>query len=84
MAQCTQMRRADGKEPGLGVVTLKLERDIGLHWRVTGQAGIASNSNAGGYATGQLDLGWLGPALFDKRWRLGAEATLGAAGQASS
>ena len=79
-AQYTQMHRADGSDPGLGVVTLKLEREIGPHWRLVGQAGIASNGNAGGYATGQLGLGWLGPALFDKRWRFGAEATLGAAG----
>lgn len=79
-AQYTQIRRADGSEPGLGVVTLKLEREIGPHWRLVGQAGIASNGRAGGYATGQLGLGWLGPALFDQRWRFGAEATLGAAG----
>lgn len=79
-AQYTRMRRADGSEPGLGVVTLKLEREIGPHWRVVGQAGIASNGNAGGYGTGQLGLGWLGPALVDQRWRFGAEASLGAAG----
>ena len=79
-AQYTQMRRADGSDPGLGVATLKLEREIGPHWRLVGQAGIASNGRAGGYATGQLGVGWLGPALFDQRWRFGAEATLGAAG----
>ena len=79
-AQYTSARRADGSDPGLGVVTLKLEREIGPHWRLTGQAGIASNGNAGGYATGQLGVGWLGPALFDQRWRFGAEASLGAAG----
>ena len=79
-AQYTATRRADGSDPGLGVVTLKLEREVGPHWRVTGQAGIASNGNAGGYATGQLGVGWLGPTLFDQRWRFGAEASLGAAG----
>lgn len=79
-AQYTAMRRADGSDPGLGVATLKLEREIGPHWRLVGQAGIASNGRAGGYATGQLGAGWLGPALFDQRWRFGAEATLGAAG----
>lgn len=79
-AQYTPMRRADGSAPGLGVAVLKLEREIGPHWRLVGQAGIASNGNAGGYATGQLGVGWLGPALFDKRWRFGAEASLGAAG----
>lgn len=79
-AQYTATRRADGSDPGLGVVTLKLEREIGPHWRVTGQAGIASNGHAGGYATGQLGVGWLGPAVFDPRWRFGAEASLGAAG----
>ena len=74
------VRRDLPGDAGLGLVLLKIEREIGPQWRLVGRAGIAAHGAAGGYATGQLGVGWLGRALFDERWRFGAEATLGAAG----
>ncbi len=79
-AQITRMRRDGGGDAGLGLVLLKIEREIGPQWRLVGRAGIAAHGAAGGYASGQLGVGWLGRALVDERWRFGAEATLGAAG----
>ena len=78
-----RMRRDDrsgGEQPSLGLAALKLERELGPHWRVLGQAGIATHGGAGGYATGQLGLGWLTARRADTGWRLGAEASVGAAG----
>ena len=106
-AQYQQLRRDDGRLPGLGVATLKLSRVLsaggpggrsghrsdGLAdgpssgqdatWRLVGQAAIATNGGAGGYATGQLGLGWLSALLGGTAWRVGAEATVGAAGGGS-
>jgi hypothetical protein len=75
-----RMPREGGSDPGLGVAALKLERELGPHWRLVGQAAIATNGGAGGYATGQLGLGWLTARRADSAWRVGAEATVGAAG----
>ncbi len=75
-----RMTRDDGSQPGLGLALLKLERALDPHWHLLGQAGIATHGGAGGYATGQLGLGWLTGRLADTGWRLGAEASVGAAG----
>lgn len=79
-AHYPQMRRDDGSEAGLDLALLKLEREIGPHWRLVGQAGIATHGNAGGYATGQLGVGWLTRRNAVSGWRVGGEFTLGAAG----
>jgi hypothetical protein len=74
-----RMLRDDGSQPALALTALRLEREVGPHWRLTGQAAIAITGNAGGYATGQLGLGWL-TAADASGWRWGAAASLGAAG----
>ena len=63
---------SDGPPPGAGAT-----------WRLVAQAAIATNGAAGGYATGQLGLGWLSAPLGASPWRVGAEATVGAAGGGS-
>ena len=78
--QYRRVPRDDGQAPGLGVAALKLERELGRHWRLVGQAAIATHGGAGGYATGQLGLGWLTAASAGSAWRVGGEASLGAAG----
>ncbi len=79
-AHYTQMPRDAGGAAGLGLVVLKLEREIGPQWRLVGAAGIAASGAAGGYAAGHLGLGWLAGTPQGGGWRFGAEATLGAAG----
>lgn len=79
-AHYARMTRDAGGRPALGLTALKVERELDAHWRVIGQAGIGVDGNAGGYATGQLGLGWLTAASADPAWRFGAEASLGAAG----
>ena len=63
---------SDGTPPGPGAT-----------WRLVAQAAIATNGAAGGYATGQLGLGWLSAPLGASPWRVGAEASVGAAGGGS-
>jgi hypothetical protein len=72
--------RDDGSQPALSLTTLRLEREQGPHWRLTALAGIATTGRAGGYATGQLGVGWLTAQQPDSPWRVGAAASLGAAG----
>ncbi len=79
-AHYAQMARDAGGRAGLGLTALKLERELDSHWRLLGQAGIGVDGQAGGYATGQLGLGWLTASVADPGWRFGAEASLGAAG----
>ncbi len=79
-AHYARMVRDTGGRPALGLTAIKVERELDAHWRVVGQAGIGVGGNAGGYATGQLGLGWLTAAVADPAWRFGAEASLGAAG----
>ena len=78
--QFGRMPRLDGGEPGLGVAALKLARELDPNWRLVGQAAIATNGGAGGYAAGQLGLGWLTARSADTAWRLGGELSVGAAG----
>lgn len=79
-AHYSRMARDHGSQPGVALALLKLERTLDPHWRLLGQAGIATHGGAGGYATGQLGLGWLTGRLADTGWRLGGEASVGAAG----
>jgi len=62
------------------VLGLKLERELSPSWRWVGQAATGVGGQAGGYATGQLGLGWWAPPVGESGLRWGAEATLGAAG----
>ncbi len=83
------LARDDGSKRSADISALRLERELGPaapHWRLVGQAGIAVGGNAGGYATGQLGVGWLSAPVGNEGdngnggWRFGGEATLGAAG----
>jgi hypothetical protein len=80
LAHYVHMVRDDGGRPGLGLTALKAERVLEGPWRLIGQAGIAVSGNGGGYASGQLGMGWLGGSKTDDLWRVGGEVTLGAAG----
>ena len=81
--QYPNMLRDDGTTPALGVVALKLERQFGPNWRLVTQAATAATGNAGGYATGHVGVGWMSTPWVGSNWRLGAEATVGAAGGGS-
>jgi hypothetical protein len=75
------LARDDGREQALGAFTVRLERPFANGWRLVGHALTAMTGDAGGYASGHLGAGWMGPAFgADGGWRVGAEATLGAAG----
>jgi hypothetical protein len=76
----SRMARDDGSRQALSLTTLRLERALDSHWRLTGQAAIAIAGQAGGYATGQLGLAWLTAPQAGSPWRVGAGASLGAAG----
>ncbi len=81
--QFARMRRDGGRDPGLGLAALTLERALGPHWHVRVQANIATHGAAGGYATGQIGLGWRSAPLAGSPWQLGADASVGAAGGGS-
>lgn len=72
------LQRDDGTRRGVGLMAWTLEREVGPNWRLIGRAATAAQGGAGGYATGQLGVGWLTAPLGD--WRWGGEAALGAAG----
>ena len=75
-----RMARDDGSTKALSLTTLRLERALDSHWRLTGQAAIALTGQAGGYATGQLGLAWLTSERPASPWRFGVGASAGAAG----
>ena len=74
-----RMPRADGSVSSLDVLALRFARELGAGWRVLGQAATAVNGGAGGYAAGTFGAGWMSAPLAGG-WRLGGEATVGAAG----
>jgi len=76
----SHMRRDSGAAPAVQVLGLQLERSLDPAWRLLARAGTGVGGQAGGYATGQLGLGWLAAPWGQAGWRLGAEASLGAAG----
>jgi hypothetical protein len=76
----SRMWRQDGSRSGVGVMAVKLARELGPSWQVVAQAATAVSGEAGGYATGHLGAGWLSAARPGSDWRLGAEASVGAAG----
>lgn len=74
----THTRRHDGTVRTLGTVGLKLDRYVGPHLYVSGQAHSAYSGGAGAYAVGLVGLGVATSA--DARWRVGTEVLAGAAG----
>lgn len=76
----SHMRRDSGSSAAVQVLGLQLERGLGPSWHLVARAGTGVGGQAGGYATGQLGLGWTAAPWGQAGWRLGAEASLGAAG----
>lgn len=75
-----RMLRDTGAHRAVDMLGLKVERAVAPGWHVLAEAGSGVTGLAGGYATGQVGLGWLAPLTADRRWQAGAEASLGAAG----
>lgn len=75
-----RMLRDSGQRSALQTLSLGLARQLDAHWRLLADAGTGVGGDAGGYATGRLGLGWQSAPLGAGGWRLGGEATLGAAG----
>ena len=74
------MLRKNGETAALDVMAFRFYRDGAYGLSVFGQAATAVNGKAGGYAVGSVGGGWLAPALPWGKARVGAEASLGAAG----
>lgn len=70
--------RKDGRREALDTIGLKLNRYVGRHLYLTGQAHSAFGGGAGAYSIGLLGLGWASDATV--RRRFGAELLVGAAG----
>jgi hypothetical protein len=73
--------RRDGRRGPVELVTGKLDRSLGPIVYLSAQAHSAFGGDAGAYSTGLLGLGWATPAA-GRRWRVGAEVLVGAAGGA--
>ncbi|MDE2080342.1 MAG: hypothetical protein KGI90_03235 [Burkholderiales bacterium] len=73
-----RVRRGDGRRAPLQTVGLALNRYLGPHLYLSGQAHSAYAGGAGAYSVGLIGLGLATDAAA--RWRVGAEALAGAAG----
>ncbi|MDP4302338.1 hypothetical protein [Leptothrix discophora] len=74
----TGVRRNDGRTLALDTVGLKLNRYVGEHVYLSGQAHSAYAGQAGAYSIGLIGAGVSGHPV--PGWQLGAEALAGAAG----
>jgi len=74
----TRIARSDGSRRSLDTIGLKLNRYIGDHFYLTGQAHSAFSGGAGAYSAGLIGLGV--SATPAASVRVGAEALVGAAG----
>jgi len=73
-----RVARNSGPDRALAAVGLALNRYLGPHLYVSGQAHSAFDGGAGAYSIGLLGLGLA--TADDKPWRVGAELLAGAAG----
>lgn len=71
-------QRKDGRQQALDTVGVKLQRQLGEQFYVTGQAHSAFAGQAGAYSVGLVGGGWQ-TTLGDK-WRVAGEVMAGAAG----
>jgi hypothetical protein len=74
----TGERRTDGTRRVLDTIGLKLNRYLGDHFYLTGQAYSAFAGGAGAYSAGLVGAGLA--TAPDRPWRAGAELVVGAAG----
>lgn len=74
-----QAQRKDGRQLDLDTVGIKLKRQLGAQFYLTGQAHSAFSGQAGAYSLGLAGAGWQ-TDLGSTQWRLGAELLAGAAG----
>lgn len=74
----TRIARSDGTHRPLDTIGLKLNRYVGDHVYLTGQAHSAFAGGAGAYSVGLVGLG--ASAMPTASLRIGAEALIGAAG----
>jgi hypothetical protein len=74
----SRVARADGSTRSLDTIGLELNRYLGRHLYLSGQAHSALAGGAGGYSIGLLGLGLA--TADDTPWRLGGELLAGAAG----
>lgn len=74
----TRVARGNGSTQSLDTMGLELNRYLGRHLYLTGQAHSAYAGAAGGYSIGLLGLGLA--TIDDTSWRLGGELLAGAAG----
>jgi hypothetical protein len=72
--------RKNGSEQDLSLVGLKIDKYLSDYFYLTGQAHGAYSGGAGGYAIGLIGAGLEFPLREDRRLRLNAEITAGAAG----
>jgi hypothetical protein len=72
-------QRRDGSERPLDTVGIKIDRYLGEHLYVSGQAHSAYAGGAGAYAIGLVGLG-LATTPQQRGWQAGAEALAGASG----
>lgn len=72
-------QRKDGRQLDLNTVGIKLKRQLGAQFYLTGQAHSAFSGQAGAYSLGLAGAGWQ-TELGSPQWRLGAELLAGAAG----
>lgn len=70
--------RKDGTRRALDTIGLKLNRYVGRHLYLSGQAHSAFGGGAGAYSIGLIGLGWASDAKTARR--IGAELLVGAAG----
>jgi hypothetical protein len=74
----TNTRRQGGTKRSLGTIGMKLERYLGPHLYLSGQAHSALSGGAGAYAVGLVGVG--AATTPEAPWRAGAEVLVGAAG----
>lgn len=72
-------QRKDGRQLDLDTVGIKVKRQLGAQFYLTGQAHSAFAGQAGAYSLGLAGAGWQ-TELGGPTWRLGAELLAGAAG----
>lgn len=74
------MQRDSGTARAAQILGLQLERGLDENWHLLARAGTGVGGQAGGYATGQLGVGWLTAPWRESASRVGMQASLGAAG----
>lgn len=74
-----KVARKDGRQLDLDTVGIKLKRQLGPHFYLTGQAHSAVAGEAGAYSVGLAGAG-MQTGLSDGGWRLSAELLAGAGG----